>query len=92
MTTEAAPAQLELFEGVVVEEATLTLAGKVSLRPTDDLLAALRLGRAVTLVVEAEDGSRATFGATVSERRFGYRVSRREGRIPVTKTRLTVNR
>lgn len=90
MTTET-PAQLELFEGVTMEEASLVLAGKVSLRPTDDLLAALRLGVPVSVVIEA-GGAAMTLGATVGERRFGYRVSRREGRIPVTKTRLTINR
>lgn len=87
MTTDV-PAQLALFEGTVMEEAVLALAGRVILRPNDDLLGALRLGRRVLVTVEVGD-VRFQMDADVTQRVFGYRSSK-EGRIPVTRTRITL--
>jgi hypothetical protein len=86
----AQPAQLVLFEGKRIEEAELSLGGKVALRPEDAFLAELSYGRPVTVTLTCGEQTY-DLEAHVVARTFTFHQVKDEW-IPLTKTRIALDK
>ena len=76
------PRQMPLFEGYVIEKATLHLSAGVEIPVSLSRL--LKMGESATIIVQCGDSS-VTIDATVTKRGFALEKGQDGDRIPVTR-------